>query len=119
MHVDTGRVDTIFDAQGAVGPDGSFEFLEELGLRKDLVDSALQDHKLIGNVPHKAIELHGDEGLWYRRTWPMRGCHGLTGLPILGWDASLDKVADRNRAGYDLMVIAQFPWPNARKRSSH
>ena len=36
-------------------------FLRNSGFRDDLVDSAFQDRKLFGNVPHGAIKLHGDK----------------------------------------------------------
>ena len=60
VHVDAGRVDAVLHAQRAVLADRPLQLLEEFGLRDDLLDPAFQDRKLFGDIPHRAIDLHGD-----------------------------------------------------------
>ena len=66
VDVDARGVDAVLDAQRPIFADRPLELLEELGFRDDLVDSAFQDRKLFGDVPHGAIKLQ-------RRLT----CHGL------------------------------------------
>ena len=59
-------------------------FLRNSAFGNDLVDSAFQDRKLFGNVPHRAIKLHGDRQLSsIRDVGPVRPGRRVGRLPIL------------------------------------
>ena len=57
VDVDSGRVDAVLDAQGAVLSDRAFELFEELGFGNDLFHAAFQNRKLFGDIPHRALRL--------------------------------------------------------------
>ena len=80
VDVDAGRVDAVLDAQRAVLADRAFELLEELGLGDDLLDPAFQDRKLFGDIPHRAIRLHGDDGSEDSTSSPGRRCTEAQGF---------------------------------------
>ena len=78
VNIDTGGIDAVLDAKRAVFADRPVELFEEFGFRDDLVDSALQDRKLFGDVPHWAIKLHGDFDVGDSERGPGEGASGLS-----------------------------------------